>query len=200
VASPHVVPPPPMLKVSRMRPQRFRYTVLPTTVWNRGHPQPPKDMVTSVQVVDKTIQIPTPKDAVESPHVGLVNDEGAPVTYVNDYHCGDRLGTSVIPGSDGMCGPTGTQCQSCVRFQELNGPPKMEGTGDWKGREVPQEFNDFGTRLDDRVGSTGPEGRVGRGCLNIGSPLLMTSRMSPQQVSSTNMRRTMCETSVTLLR
>lgn len=36
------------------------------------------------------------------------------------YYCGRILGTGVIPGSDGQCGPTaGPQCPSCKRYQEV---------------------------------------------------------------------------------
>ena len=32
----------------------------------------------------------------------------------SNYYCGRRLGTSVIPGSDGQCGPNnGPQCPDC---------------------------------------------------------------------------------------
>jgi hypothetical protein len=190
VASLHVEPPPPYVEGIQDENTTIQMQGPARGSVEQGDPQPPKDAVASPQVENEgqgqskedentTIQLQTPKDAVALPHVALVNDEGAPVTlnrrkggfnierqmvlHANAYYCGRRLGTAAIPGSDGMCGPTGTQCQSCVRFQELNGPPKLEGMGDWKGREVPEEFNDLRgwglkkTGLDGMVGSTGPD-------------------------------------------
>ncbi len=157
-ALPQVVPPPPYVEGIQDEPTTIQMQGPARGSVEQGDPQPPKEAVASPQVVPPlpyvegiqdeptTIQLQTPKEAVASPHIALVNDEGAPITlnrlkggfnierqmvlYANAYYCGRRLGTAAIPGSDGMCGPTGTQCQSCVRFQELNGPPKMEGRGD----------------------------------------------------------------------
>lgn len=52
-----------------------------------------------------------------------LNDDGVPVsrgkfTGRRFYYCGRNLGKSVIPGSDGRCGPNmGPQCSSCLRYR-----------------------------------------------------------------------------------
>merc|ERR1712137_315936 len=61
------------------------------------------------------------RDHQEIQECELVNDEGANVAYhdgTRKYYCGRKLGVTVIPDSDGQCGPTGgPQCPSCRRFQ-----------------------------------------------------------------------------------
>ena len=54
---------------------------------------------------------------------GLTNSDGAPVHYSSLLgwrhlvYCGRHLGTDVIDGSDGQCGPdNGPQCPSCRKY------------------------------------------------------------------------------------
>ena len=77
-----------------------------------------------------------------------INDEGAPVSITTrpgsgdegKYYCGRRLGRSMIPGSDGQCGPNnGPQCASCLRYmawmkhEALMMLPPDEHAGEWRG-------------------------------------------------------------------
>jgi len=57
----------------------------------------------------------------------FINKAGAPVTLGTRgegrgrFYCNRRLGTNVIPGSDGNCGPNdGPQCPDCAEFIPVN--------------------------------------------------------------------------------
>eukprot|EP00449_Zooxanthella_nutricula_P012405 CAMPEP_0198503478 /NCGR_PEP_ID=MMETSP1462-20131121/9920_1 /TAXON_ID=1333877 /ORGANISM="Brandtodinium nutriculum, Strain RCC3387" /LENGTH=822 /DNA_ID=CAMNT_0044232607 /DNA_START=29 /DNA_END=2497 /DNA_ORIENTATION=- len=64
---------------------------------------------------------------LESRDQELYNSDGAPVRkgtflFRTQYYCGRQLGTDEVPGSDGMCGPTGgPQCAACEALQEAIG-------------------------------------------------------------------------------
>ena len=66
----------------------------------------------------------------EVPMTPSLNDAGVPMELGNSgdypgydgsrtFYCGRKLGSSVIPGSDGQCGPSaGPQCLDCKRAQQ----------------------------------------------------------------------------------
>lgn len=86
-----------------------------------AHPVHPSPSGTVPKLNDEPIAGPLPD---------LLNDEDAPMNYgENDScYCGRFLGTEVIPGSDGRCGPdNGPQCPSCRRFME-----ESIGRRDWE--------------------------------------------------------------------
>ena len=66
-----------------------------------------------------------------------VNDQGHKIKLGTErkdkYYCGQDVGESNLPGSDGHCGPNnGPQCQSCLRFQSSPGNV-TKGTNDGDG-------------------------------------------------------------------
>ena len=86
--------------------------------------------------------------AKSASNIPRINDEGATVSVttrsrhgdVGKYYCWRRLGLSMIPDSDGQCGPTnGPQCASCVRFtawmkqDAIMSLPAGEHSGEWRG-------------------------------------------------------------------
>lgn len=70
-----------------------------------------------IKVNDEQIVIDLNRDKVP---VALGNDVGS-----DHYYCGRKLGTLLIPGSDGTCGPfNGPQCSACQGFTRTLPPPR----------------------------------------------------------------------------